>query len=924
MQTLTNQLSRQQEAFRKVTREAETLNKELDSIMSGNKTPASLKAMESELSKLDRSLKKTDDRITELGKEFSNLNAQAKIEVADNGFASETTLAAIKANREEAAMLGKEFSKGAEKAYQLQNAVDDLRLHPENSVEAQRLSDRIATAEEKAERLSKEASQTADSIRALSESSNDLPNGPERAARAMSGVATNSRKATRELKKTTKASDGLGGSIERIRKRLVSLAAAALVFNVIRKGLRSLSSYLTSVLKTNQQFVNSLASIKGNLLTAFQPIYEAAIPALNALMNVLAAVTGYLAAFINLLFGKTISSSQGAAKSLYDQAKAYGAVGSAADKAAGKLASFDDLNVLGKDTGSSGGGGGAEVIAPEFDFSFAGDLADKLNEIVDVFRKAWTRAGEQFVNSFNRLLNTTKNLVQDIGDTLFEVWTNGTGEDYIVSILELLSTVFDVISDIEVAFNRAWNTNKTGKRLIEAIFRTLTRINNLLTSIGNAFRDAWNDERGVEITTLILEIVTGIFDVIGELAERLREAWEANENGIGIWEGILNIVGTVLGFINRIIEATRIWLENLDLEPAISGFNGLLESINPVISAISNGLQWAYENVILPFGSWLLELVVPEALELLSAAFDSISTILEILQPHAEWIWEEFLQPLAEWTGELIIAAIQKLTEVFTKFSDWARENPEKFKTIFDTIVAGLAAIWVYVTVKNIVAWTTLSLIPALTSLASVLFGVILPVGILTYAIIELFKNWDKLSPAEQTITILGALAAAATAAAIAIAIFHTAWTVGLAAAAIAAGVAIIASISYFSGKDVSLNYGSGGGGSRSGSIPSSASSFAAHDFGSSPLPALATGSVVPPNSEFLAILGDNKNEPEIVSPLSTMRQAVMEAIEASGGSEQIVEVHSHIYLDGKEIFESVERESSRRGVRMVRGGGIP
>ena len=49
-------------------------------------------------------------------------------------------------------------------------------------------------------------------------------------------------------------------------------------------------------------------------------------------------------------------------------------------------------------------------------------------------------------------------------------------------------------------------------------------------------------------------------------------------------------------------------------------------------------------------------------------------------------------------------------------------------------------------------------------------------------------------------------------------------------------------------------------------------------------LPRLATGTVVPANSgEFAAILGDNRRETEVVSPLSTMKQAFMEALEESG-----------------------------------------
>ena len=66
-------------------------------------------------------------------------------------------------------------------------------------------------------------------------------------------------------------------------------------------------------------------------------------------------------------------------------------------------------------------------------------------------------------------------------------------------------------------------------------------------------------------------------------------------------------------------------------------------------------------------------------------------------------------------------------------------------------------------------------------------------------------------------------------------------------------------------------------------------------------IPRLATGAVVPPNREFMAILGDNKTETEVVSPLSTMKQAMMEAMQESGfGGEINVTVVTN--LDGREV----------------------
>ena len=81
-------------------------------------------------------------------------------------------------------------------------------------------------------------------------------------------------------------------------------------------------------------------------------------------------------------------------------------------------------------------------------------------------------------------------------------------------------------------------------------------------------------------------------------------------------------------------------------------------------------------------------------------------------------------------------------------------------------------------------------------------------------------------------------------------------------------------------------------------------------------IPALATGSVIPPNREFLAVLGDNKKETEVVSPLSTMKQAVLEAMRESGISDGTITVV--VNLDGKEVA----RNSVKHINNMTRQAG--
>ena len=89
-------------------------------------------------------------------------------------------------------------------------------------------------------------------------------------------------------------------------------------------------------------------------------------------------------------------------------------------------------------------------------------------------------------------------------------------------------------------------------------------------------------------------------------------------------------------------------------------------------------------------------------------------------------------------------------------------------------------------------------------------------------------------------------------------------------------------------------------------------------------IPTLATGALVPPNNPFLAVLGDNKRETEIVAPYSTIKQAASEAIaERGGGSGMAV---ADIYLDGAKvgrgIFPYLENERVRVGARLVGGAG--
>ena len=81
-------------------------------------------------------------------------------------------------------------------------------------------------------------------------------------------------------------------------------------------------------------------------------------------------------------------------------------------------------------------------------------------------------------------------------------------------------------------------------------------------------------------------------------------------------------------------------------------------------------------------------------------------------------------------------------------------------------------------------------------------------------------------------------------------------------------------------------------------------------------IPKLAQGTVIPANyGNFLAMLGDNKRETEVVSPLSTIEQAVRNAM---AGTNKEQTIHVHVMLDGREIgrvaVKAVDDNNRRKG----------
>lgn len=188
------------------------------------------------------------------------------------------------------------------------------------------------------------------------------------------------RKLRDHAKSTNKSTNGLASSVAKMQKRMLGLAKTVLVYQMMRTALRGLRDYMGSMLKTNKQFMNSLSAIKGNLQTAFYPIYQTIMPILNTFMGALVKVTGYLATFFNTLLGHNVKTSAGAIK---DQADATNKLADATKKANKELYSFDEINKQSDNSDSSSSGSGGSGITTD-----VADTAD-VSKMVEMIKQAW-------------------------------------------------------------------------------------------------------------------------------------------------------------------------------------------------------------------------------------------------------------------------------------------------------------------------------------------------------------------------------------------------------------------------------------------------------------------------------------------------------------------------------------------------------
>ena len=396
-----------------------------------------------------------------------------------------------------------------------------------------------------------------------------------------------------------------------------------------------------------------------------------------------------------------------------------------------------------------------------------------------------------------------------------------------------------------------------------------------------------------------------------------------------------SLIDTVAEFGNKLAETFAALSGATTFKKAIKSHKEYAEAVNQTNNALAkfdeiNNITTSKGDQTQNFGSMFETAEVGQGIDIDGEKFERISSIFEKLKK----IWGELketlenLQPvldilLWDWAAPLIdigldwlATAWDGLNKVLKAFSDWCVENPETVKFMADVILGFFAGLWAYNTTKNIIDFlgklpkhfeNLKKSIAALTSPTSLLA---IGIGTLVAGITVLALNWDKLTPKQRTITILSALAAAATAAAIAIAVFHTSWSVGVAAAAIVGGLALLG-----------LTFASLQKSSKSATASMADAEKLFNSTSGNPLKGYAIGGYPASGEMFIArengipemvgSIGGRTavaNNDQIVQAVSLgVYNAVVDAMgKTSGGSQPIT-----VQIDGREVFTAVRNQNN-------------
>ena len=200
------------------------------------------------------------------------------------------------------------------------------------------------------------------------------------------------------------------------------------------------------------------------------------------------------------------------------------------------------------------------------------------------------------------------------------------------------------------------------------------------------------------------------------------------------------IEDTLPNFFNATADAIR----QIDFDKISNALNTLYESLLPFTKSLFDGLEWFYENILIPIGLWVVNDAVPAFLNILAGALDILNQAITDLQPIFQMLWDNILSPLAEWTGGIVVDVLNAIGDALR----WIADNEiamavlEGIATAVGLVAGAIAIYNVAMAVCNVVTGIFAGIMAVLTSPITL---VVLAIGALIAVILLCIKHWEEI-----------------------------------------------------------------------------------------------------------------------------------------------------------------------------------
>ncbi len=785
----------------------------------------------------------------------------------------------------------------------------------------------------------------------------------EKASEGYKKLGNTAKKSFEKINKSAKKS---GGLMKTFATRLKGIALSLLVFNWITKAfnavVKSIKEGFQNLYKDNENFKNSVDSLKASALTlkntfasAFAPLVQIAIPYIQKLITYLTQLLDKFAQFTALISGQKTYK-----KAIEQTAEAT----KEAEKAAeGYLSPLDEINKYqNKDSTdqSTAGTMFEEVpIDPKL-ASFLDKFKNMLNPIIDYAQKLKDIFMQGFwdgLGDWEYRWNSIKDSIASIKDSLIDIFTDpavlAAADKWVQSVVYLLGSIVGSLASIglTIATNLVGGISKyleqnkdRIKKYLISMFDIWTEIDYMLADFFNSFAfvfEAFASEQGQQLTANIIGMFTDAFMGASELASKfareviniITKPFIENKEGFRTaLEGFLGVLSEVTETIKQGIDETFDKLNEVydaHFKPFFDSIaQGLSDIVGKFLEFWNGTVQPILEEWAAKFDTLWKEHIQPflnSVAELLGSVADLLKTLWEqVIQPFIQWIIDNVLpvlMPIIQSIYDTLVTIIGGIADLLTGFVNTV-------KGIIDLIVALINGDWsaAWEAAKGIVENIFNMIFSFMQTIWNSIIGVINTALQTVLSIFEVVfqgiydfvsKIWNDIK--EYTTSFFEWIGGHIDSALNDIKdIWDNIWNSFLDTVSnIWENIKSVVSnaVDRIKGMVSKVTSFFSGGGFSGGSDSLTTRtvfvrSQVLSDLSDIDIPGYATGQVIPRTmKKHLAYLGDNNRETEVVSPLSTIEQAVenvMAKINFAGGSGQELVIRVPVILDGKQITEIV------------------